>query len=137
MAAAASSQQFHHHRSSSSTTIQLILHQIWKYILIIWDFIKKLFCCGFCRNSGRSNPQRLIAARGVKIVRLPDARRLGCDEKDVENLLGPDFSPFFKRKYLNGQKRNNETKISVESDSDGSEEGKHKKGFRRNIRGGT
>ena len=53
--------------SQRHTTAGFLFYQIWNYILIVWDFIKKLICCGFCRISGRSQPQRLIAARGIKI----------------------------------------------------------------------
>ena len=97
--------------------------RIWQIILVVWNFIKKLICCGFCRDSGNSQPRRLLAARGVKIVRLPEARRPGCDDdRDVEKLLGPDFSPYFKRKYLEHKRAS--TKLSIDSDSDENEGGK-------------
>ena len=72
---------------------------ILNFILRIFIFIKKLICCAFCKSDEEQNARLVVHARGVKLVKLGDAKKPGCDHDD-ESLLGPDFSPFIKKRIL-------------------------------------
>uniref|UniRef100_A0A7E4W9G4 DUF4808 domain-containing protein n=1 Tax=Panagrellus redivivus TaxID=6233 RepID=A0A7E4W9G4_PANRE len=79
---------------TASGTIWTILASIWACLIRAWTQ-----CWQYCRRRRGSNEgtQVLLANRGIKLVRLPNASGPTCDD-DLKEVLGKDFSPFFKRR---------------------------------------